>query len=83
MVHDESSKVLIYGKYSAIGGPCPAPVFKDLETIPDTRCREATLEGHTKGTMMNVHNLVSYLVGWNRLVLKWIDLDAKGVVINT
>ena len=57
--------------------------FKDLETIPDTRCREATLEGHTKGTMMNVHNLVSYLVGWNRLVLKWIDLDAKGVVINT
>ena len=30
--------------------------FKDLETIPYTRCREATLEGHTKGTMMNVHN---------------------------
>ena len=58
-------------------------LFKGLETISDTRCREATLEGHTKGTMMNVHNLVSYLVGWNRLVLKWIDLDAKGVVIDT
>ena len=57
-------------------------LFKDLETIPDTRCREATLEGHIKGTMMNVHNLVSYLVGWNHLVLKWIDLDAKGVVID-
>ena len=31
---------------------------------------------------MNAHNLVSYLVGWNRLVLKWIDLDAEGVVID-
>jgi len=32
--------------------------------------------------MMNVHNLVSYLIGWNHLVLKWIDLDAKVAAIN-
>ena len=45
-------------------------LFKDLETIPDARCREITPAGHAKGTMMNVHNLVSHLVGWNHLALK-------------
>ncbi len=35
-------------------------LFKDLETVPATRCHETTLEGHAKGTMMSVHNLVSY-----------------------
>ncbi|WP_342029947.1 ClbS/DfsB family four-helix bundle protein [Pseudovibrio denitrificans] len=59
-----------------------AKLFKDLETVPDALCREATLEGHAKGTMMNVHNLVSYLVGWNHLVLKWLDLDAKDAPID-
>ncbi len=59
-----------------------AKLFKDLENFPAERCQETTLEGHAKGTMMNVHNLVSYLVGWNHLVLKWIDLDAKGKVID-
>ena len=32
--------------------------------------------------MMSVHNLVSYLVGWNHLVLKWIDFDSKGAAID-
>lgn len=58
-----------------------AKLFKDLETVPATRCHETTLEGHAKETMMSVHNLVSYLVGWNHLVLKWIDLDSKGDAI--
>ncbi len=26
--------------------------------------------------------MVSYLVGWNHLVLKWIDLDSKGTAID-
>lgn len=29
------------------------------------------MEGHAKGTSMSVHNLLSYLVGWGQLVLKW------------
>ena len=36
------------------------------------------MEGHTKDTIMSVNNLVSYLIGWNELVLKWLDQDAKG-----
>ncbi|WP_310079635.1 ClbS/DfsB family four-helix bundle protein [Sphingobacterium sp. 2149] len=30
-----------------------------------------TLEGHSKGTLMSVNNLLSYLIGWGELVLKW------------
>ena len=55
---------------------------KDLETVPEELAIEATLEGHAKGTMMSVHNLVSYLLGWNNLVLKWIEKDAKGELID-
>ena len=59
-----------------------AKLFKDLETVPAARCHETTLEGNAKGTMMNVQNLVNYLVGWNHLVLKWIDLDSRGDAID-
>ncbi len=55
---------------------------KDLGSVPIQKTNEVTLEGHAKGTVMNVHNLVSYLLGWNRLVLKWIEKDAKGESIN-
>ena len=55
---------------------------KDLQTVPEELAHEATLEGHAKGTMMSVHNLVSYLLGWNNLVLKWIEKDAQGEPID-
>ena len=41
------------------------------------KSNETTLEGHAKGTVMSVHNLVSYLLGWSELLLKWIEKDAK------
>jgi hypothetical protein len=36
----------------------------ELAVLPD-------MEGHAKGTSMSVNNLVSYLIGWGELVLKW------------
>ena len=57
-------------------------LYKDLETIPVSRCNETTLKGHSKGTVMSVHNLVSYLLGWNKLVLRWIEKNAKGEPID-
>lgn len=44
---------------------------EDLKTIPIELTNEKTLEGHAKGTMISVNNLVSYLVGQGELVLKW------------
>jgi hypothetical protein len=49
-----------------------------LGQVPETRVTEKSLEGHAKGTVMSVADLVAYLVGWNELVLKWLDRDAAG-----
>lgn len=43
----------------------------DFAAIPVERTAEKTLEGHAKGTMMSVHDLAAYLLGWNLLVIKW------------
>lgn len=44
---------------------------KELITIPIELTEACELEGHSKGTMMSINNLVSYLIGWGELVLKW------------
>lgn len=54
----------------------------DLASVPPDRAREATLEGHAKGTQMSVADLVAYLIGWNTLVLKWCDGKAKGLPVD-
>ncbi len=50
----------------------------DLSHVPLDRARESTLDGHASGTKMSPADLVSYLVGWNELVLKWLDQDVRG-----
>ena len=50
----------------------------DLSKVPKDRARDCWLEGHVKGTTMSSADLVSYLIGWNELVLKWLDQDEKG-----
>ncbi|MBQ0716189.1 MAG: ClbS/DfsB family four-helix bundle protein [Sulfitobacter litoralis] len=50
----------------------------DLSKVPEGRARECSLEGHVKGTTMSPADLVSYLIGWNELVLKWLGQDDKG-----
>lgn len=55
---------------------------KALGEVPYDEAMEASLEGHAKGTQMSVADLVAYLVGWNELVLKWLDRDAAGAAID-
>lgn len=57
-------------------------LLKELDSIPLARVDERRMEGHAKGTQMSVSNLVAYLVGWNELVLKWLDKDAAGEPID-
>lgn len=40
------------------------------------------MDGHCKGTEISVRDLVSYLLGWNTLVVKWITSDGKGLPVN-
>lgn len=53
-------------------------LLKDLRNVPLSMVDECSMEGHAKGTEMSVANLAAYLVGWNELVLKWLDRDAAG-----
>lgn len=46
----------------------------ELDDIPENKITEKSMEGQVKNTKMSVHNLVSYLVGWGELVLKWNSL---------
>lgn len=53
-------------------------IIIDLRRVPLSLVDECSLEGHAKGTQMSVADLAAYLVGWNELVLKWLDRDAAG-----
>lgn len=57
-------------------------LFTQLRDVPSSLVDEQCLDGHVKGTRMSVANLVAYLVGWNELVLKWIDRDSSGKPID-
>ncbi len=51
---------------------------KELLSIPIELTKEDSLPGHKMNTKMSISNLVSYLLGWGNLVLKWharIDKD--------
>lgn len=49
----------------------------ELDIITSENAVKKTMLGHAKGTMMSMSNLVSYLVGWGELVLKWHDKKSK------
>ncbi|TIO07981.1 ClbS/DfsB family four-helix bundle protein [Mesorhizobium sp.] len=57
-------------------------LLKELNAVPAALVDECSMEGHAKGTLMSVSNLVAYLVGWNELVLKWLKKDAAGQPID-
>lgn len=50
----------------------------ELATIPADVATLHTLEGHAKETSMSINNLLSYLIGWGKLVLYWNEKKAKG-----
>ncbi|WP_317665098.1 MULTISPECIES: ClbS/DfsB family four-helix bundle protein [unclassified Sphingobacterium] len=43
----------------------------ELSDIPVDQTNLLILQGHAKGTVMSINNLISYLIGWGELVLKW------------
>lgn len=49
-----------------------------MQTLAALNAKQAfqlTMPGHMAGTTMTVTNLVAYLIGWNALVLKWLEHD--------
>ena len=56
-------------------------LIADLERVPPQLARTASMEGHAAGTMMSPADLVAYLLGWNELVLRWLEQDDRGEVV--
>lgn len=57
-------------------------LIADLAKVPEQRTRVNTLAGHVAGTTMSPADLVAYLVGWNELVLKWLDQADRGATVD-
>ncbi|AZU49904.1 hypothetical protein C3B79_4213 [Aeromonas hydrophila] len=57
-------------------------LLKALLAVPESLTQEPVMGGHSKGTRMSVANLVTYLIGWNELVIKWIERDAAGLPVD-
>ncbi len=57
-------------------------LLKDLHAVPLSLALTPSMEGHVKGTEMSPANLVSYLLGWNELVLRWLERDAAGETVD-
>lgn len=56
-------------------------LISDLDRVPPELARTACMEGHAAGTTMSPADLVAYLLGWNELVLRWLDRDDRGEVV--
>ncbi len=56
-------------------------LMSDLARVPKGHSEEASLDGHVTGTQMSPSDLVAYLIGWNELVLKWLDQDDRGETV--
>ncbi|MEM9179424.1 MAG: ClbS/DfsB family four-helix bundle protein [Pseudomonadota bacterium] len=56
-------------------------LMRDLARVPAQYAMERSMEGHVSGTQMSPANLVAYLIGWNRLALKWLIRDDRGETV--
>lgn len=54
----------------------------ELSGIPIELTEKKKLEGHSKNTLMSINNLVAYLVGWGKLILKWNERKNKGLDVD-
>lgn len=55
---------------------------QELSDIQDIVTEKKVLEGHYKNSFISINNLIAYLIGWGKLVLKWNDKKSRGLVVN-
>ena len=48
-------------------------LLKEVAEIPEELVTIEELEGHSKGSLMSINDLLAYLIGWGELVLKWVE----------
>jgi len=50
----------------------------DYQRVPEGFSRTATIVGNVKGTQISICDTLAYLLGWAKLVLKWLDYCRQG-----
>jgi hypothetical protein len=55
---------------------------RELLSIPLDLVNQKSMPGHKMNTKMSINNLVSYLLGWGNLVLKWHSRMDKGNAVD-
>ena len=53
-------------------------LLSDYSTIPVKYSRKIGVEGNVKGTEISVNDTIAYLIGWEKLVLKWYERKSSG-----
>ena len=53
-----------------------------LMEIPADQTQIFEMEGHTQHSLMSLHQLISYLVGWGQLLMKWMDRKEQGIAVD-
>jgi hypothetical protein len=54
---------------------------KTVQNIPFDAYHLVLIQGHKKDSLINLHQLLSYLIGWSQLVLIWKDASDKDIEI--
>src|SRR3954470_2098681 len=54
----------------------------DLRSISRELINLKELKGHQQNSQISIHNLVSYLLGWGELVLKWNLKKDKNLAVD-
>ena len=53
-------------------------LLSDYVTIPARYSRRIGIDGNVKGTEISVSDTIAYLIGWEKLVLKWYEKKSSG-----
>ena len=57
-------------------------ILADYSTIPTKISRKLAVVGNVKGTEISVCDTLAYLIGWQRLVLKWVKLSSQKQIVD-
>ncbi len=55
-----------------------AKLLLDYQRVPVSLARTLGVEGNKKNTIISVSDTIAYLIGWGKLVIKWVDAKNRG-----
>ncbi|MBB6521518.1 ClbS/DfsB family four-helix bundle protein [Pseudoteredinibacter isoporae] len=57
-------------------------ILGDYQRVPPSLTRTMGVEGNIKGTVISVSDTLAYLIGWGKLVIKWVEAKQSGRAVD-